>query len=349
MLWCCSWHGKDKVKMKKMRSLIFIWFFQMLFSRAVDAYPASNFYIGAALGGAYFGKACSSNSVGCDNQQLLYGANIGLELSDWLSSEAGLYSYGEPNAQYISSNVSAKVWGADLSLLLKYALDMQSRFYMRAGGGLFNIEKSQRNGFSSNLENQQVIKPILGVGVEYDVSQSWSGRLEYRLIKDFGGSEVGHSDLHALMFNVLYRIDFSGLMAPGFKSLADSQRNSSLLYTVGEALPAHLAGTETIYFAPDSSLLTPTALHLLDDVVRNILALQTDVVVIAAHTDSTASTRHNVQLAQRRASVVKAYLEEKGAVSRNIKVDIYGESQPIADNTTAIGRESNRRVEISLK
>ncbi|HAI55143.1 MAG TPA: hypothetical protein DCM16_10680, partial [Acinetobacter nosocomialis] len=51
---------------------------------------------------------------------------------------------------------------------------------------------------------------------------------------------------------------------------------------------------------------------------------------------------------QARAQSVKIYLAGKGVSSSRIDAQGYGSSNPIADNSTASGREQNRRVEISI-
>jgi outer membrane protein OmpA-like peptidoglycan-associated protein len=56
------------------------------------------------------------------------------------------------------------------------------------------------------------------------------------------------------------------------------------------------------------------------------------------------SEAYNQGLSERRAATVARYLEERGVAPGRLKVVGKGESQPIADNTTAEGRRQNRRV-----
>jgi OOP family OmpA-OmpF porin len=72
-------------------------------------------------------------------------------------------------------------------------------------------------------------------------------------------------------------------------------------------------------------------------------------ILIAGHTDSDGSEAYNLQLSQKRADAVKAYLIQNYAIDgANLTAKGFGESQPIADNTTAAGKQKNRRVELSL-
>jgi len=67
---------------------------------------------------------------------------------------------------------------------------------------------------------------------------------------------------------------------------------------------------------------------------------------IVGHTDSYGSDAYNKDLSLRRANTVKAEMVNNGVEASRLKTAGYGESQPIATNSTAEGREQNRRVEI---
>lgn len=69
---------------------------------------------------------------------------------------------------------------------------------------------------------------------------------------------------------------------------------------------------------------------------------------LAGHTDNTGSMQTNMRLSKERAEAVKAYLVSKGANASRIEATGYGPTQPIASNTTAEGRQANRRVEFTL-
>jgi outer membrane protein OmpA-like peptidoglycan-associated protein len=69
--------------------------------------------------------------------------------------------------------------------------------------------------------------------------------------------------------------------------------------------------------------------------------------VIAGHTDDIGAEDYNYELGQQRAERVAGYLVSKeGVAPTQVRVVSYGASKPIADNSTARGRRSNRRVEI---
>ena len=57
---------------------------------------------------------------------------------------------------------------------------------------------------------------------------------------------------------------------------------------------------------------------------------------------------HHQKLSENRAAAVKAYLAKKGVDASRLVSAGYGETQPVADNKTAAGRQKNRRVELKL-
>lgn len=69
-------------------------------------------------------------------------------------------------------------------------------------------------------------------------------------------------------------------------------------------------------------------------------------VEVAGHTDYIGTDEYNMGLSVRRADAVRMYLIDKGIAADRLTVKGYGESQPIADNTTEAGRFRNRRVEL---
>ena len=71
-------------------------------------------------------------------------------------------------------------------------------------------------------------------------------------------------------------------------------------------------------------------------------------VVVSGHTDSTGSESLNQTLSERRADAVRNIMLATGVASNRITTVGFGESQPIADNSTNYGRQLNRRVEIKI-
>ena len=78
-----------------------------------------------------------------------------------------------------------------------------------------------------------------------------------------------------------------------------------------------------------------------------IKKLDHPVLIINSHTDNIGSHIYNINLSEKRAESVKNYLHRHFQIPDHlIKLYCFGESQPIADNSTEEGRQKNRRAEI---
>jgi outer membrane protein OmpA-like peptidoglycan-associated protein len=69
-------------------------------------------------------------------------------------------------------------------------------------------------------------------------------------------------------------------------------------------------------------------------------------VLVEGFTDSTGGEDANLALSQARADAVRVALISKGVAADRIEVRGNGEARPIASNSTAAGRQLNRRVEV---
>lgn len=67
-------------------------------------------------------------------------------------------------------------------------------------------------------------------------------------------------------------------------------------------------------------------------------------VTIGGHTDSQGGESFNQQYSEKRSVEVRNFLENRGVPTASMQAVGYGESRPIADNDTAVGRVANRRI-----
>ena len=114
----------------------------------------------------------------------------------------------------------------------------------------------------------------------------------------------------------------------------------------GDNLELILPGNIT--FATSSSTVKDDFKPVLNSIVKVTNKYKKSNLQIIGYTDSTGKYDYNMQLSRERANAVKEYLVYKGVASGRIVTDGKGPSNPIASNTTATGKEQNRRVEISF-
>ena len=101
-----------------------------------------------------------------------------------------------------------------------------------------------------------------------------------------------------------------------------------------------------IFFETNSDKLKVASLVQLDELVVILKEYETANLTIGGHTDSKGTDAYNLTLSQKRMETVKQYLIEKGISESRLTATGYGESTPIADNNTTLGRAKNRRVEL---
>jgi outer membrane protein OmpA-like peptidoglycan-associated protein len=92
--------------------------------------------------------------------------------------------------------------------------------------------------------------------------------------------------------------------------------------------------------------LKPGAREKLAKISGIVLAYPSLALEVEGHTDSVGSDDFNLQLSDNRANSVRDFLVGQGIVRSAIGSHGYGESQPVATNDTAVGRQQNRRVEL---
>src|SRR5215813_3671330 len=105
-----------------------------------------------------------------------------------------------------------------------------------------------------------------------------------------------------------------------------------------------------VNFKSGSAVLSPDSKTKLDDIATKALNAKGYVLEVSGYADSRGSINLNRALSQRRADAVIRYLVENHNIPlrRIVTPYGYGETNPVADNTTKDGRAENRRVEIKL-
>lgn len=114
----------------------------------------------------------------------------------------------------------------------------------------------------------------------------------------------------------------------------------------GDLLAISLKGDVT--FDYDSAAVRPGLYSEIDRIANVLVNYPKTVILVEGHTDSTGSESYNMDLSQRRADAVKNLIVQRGVSSGRVETRAYGESLPIADNSTETGRAMNRRVEIKV-
>lgn len=103
-----------------------------------------------------------------------------------------------------------------------------------------------------------------------------------------------------------------------------------------------------INFATGSSNIDEGSFVLLQNIADIAKSCSRTNFEVAGHTDSTGRLESNIRLSQQRAQSVATFLLSLGLPAEQFIAVGYGPNQPIADNASAEGRETNRRIEFRL-
>ena len=103
-----------------------------------------------------------------------------------------------------------------------------------------------------------------------------------------------------------------------------------------------------VFFENNSYKLKKESFSELNRLADFIKAHPNLKIEIAGHTDNVGSEQYNLALSKKRANAVKRYLISQGCNPNQLITKGYGESKPVADNSTEEGKRLNRRVEFKV-
>lgn len=103
-----------------------------------------------------------------------------------------------------------------------------------------------------------------------------------------------------------------------------------------------------VEFELNSAQLTPDSSSVLRGAADTLKRYPDITVEAEGHTDSSGAANYNMNLSQRRAESVRDFIIGQGIDASRITARGFGETSPIADNSTAEGRQANRRVTLRL-
>lgn len=110
----------------------------------------------------------------------------------------------------------------------------------------------------------------------------------------------------------------------------------------------HLA-IDGLEFATGGAAIVTETLEVLDIIARMLTRDEALEVLIVGHSDNEGALQANIDLSQRRAEAVRDALIDRGVPEAQLEARGVGFLAPLTTNTTEIGRNINRRVELVLR
>ncbi len=105
---------------------------------------------------------------------------------------------------------------------------------------------------------------------------------------------------------------------------------------------------KNIFFETGSAILRPESVYELDRLFALLQAYPAMRIQVNGHTDDVGEATDNMTLSENRAKAVYTYLLDKGIVKERLAYKGFGESLPVAANSSAEGRQKNRRTEFEI-
>ena len=168
--------------------------------------------------------------------------------------------------------------------------------------------------------------------------------------------QVAGGDTESTLAGAAIGAAVGGLAGAGVGKMMDDQERdmrdalaaseAAAIRREGDLLAVSLKGDVT--FDYDSATVRPGLYSEIDRITNVLIKYPQTVIRVEGHTDSTGSESYNMVLSQRRADSVMDLIVQRGVPSTRIETMPYGESMPIAANSTGSGRAMNRRVEIKI-
>jgi OmpA-OmpF porin, OOP family len=173
-----------------------------------------------------------------------------------------------------------------------------------------------------------------------------------------GGGLTAEGASLTLVGQVPSEADKTRVFAEASKALSPTTVNNLLTVAGQKALTAEEAKTQVklneviagkiIEFETGSDKLTAKGTAVLDEMIPTLKG-SSDNLQIEGHTDNAGNASKNLDLSKRRSESVKRYLTEKGLDAQRFTPVGFGQEKPIADNSTAEGKQRNRRIEFQVK
>jgi OOP family OmpA-OmpF porin len=295
-----------------------------------------------------------SNDTGFEDSEI-WGASFGYALSDKWTLEAAF-----SNFETDIENSTIDVEGTQYRLDALYHLTKENGWtpYLAFGVGDQDLDFGADDSHRDTLVN-------FGGGLKRDLGKNFQFRGDLR---NFYSLDNEYNEL-ALTIGLGYRFGVSSAPAPAPtptptpEPVKEVDSDGDGVFDSKDECPA-TPRTHKVDAVGCSLKLTETVsirLNITFDTAKAVIKPEFEsevaklaefmdqyadtVVTVEGHTDSQGSDAYNQKLSQSRADSVKAMLISRYGISpERVNAVGYGESKPVADNSTADGREQNRRV-----
>jgi outer membrane protein OmpA-like peptidoglycan-associated protein len=108
------------------------------------------------------------------------------------------------------------------------------------------------------------------------------------------------------------------------------------------------AAFENLEFETGKAIISESSFDSLDKLIELLKRRPDWRLLISGHTDNVGNPAINMKLSKERARAVSLYIVAGGVSAGRLEVEWFGQSKPLANNSTSAGRMKNRRVEMKV-
>lgn len=290
------------------------------------------------------------DSIKSDRTDTGYKLFGGYDFNNYLSIEGGYFALGQTDFTAQLTPAAAllgqtKFKGLNLDLV--GSLPINDRFSAFGSVGLTYAERKDKFFPSEAVyiqypnSNNKNTNPKLGLGLQYQMNPAWALRFEverYRLNDAI--DKKGNMDLVSL--GLVYK----------FGRTAHAQVTHQPIIAPTPVVTPPIVTTKQEYcslleieFEIDKDAIQREEKEKLAVLGTFLTKYPKTNAIIEGHSDEVGDADRNLALSQRRAESVVDYLVANFGISKSrLAAAGYGETRPIADNTTEVGKRHNRRI-----
>ena len=192
---------------------------------------------------------------------------------------------------------------------------------------------------------------LVGCGPNGEMTRAEQGAI----IGAIGGAVVGKNTGDKDRGHTIAGAVVGGIAGAAIGNYMDQQEAALRQQLQGTGVEVTRQDNNIVLTMPDAitfdfaqAAVKPQFYGVLNNLANTLNQFPETRIQIAGHTDNVGSNASNMQLSQQRANSVRSYLASVGVAAQRMQAVGYGETRPIADNSTDYGRAQNRRVEITL-
>jgi OOP family OmpA-OmpF porin len=317
------------------------------------ANPDYKYEITTTIGGVH-----SEGNLGLDRDYANAGLTFGFNQFDSFINQIELgFLKSTEDVDYSGGNNDTGITRIFTNIVKEYNLSSNVSLYTLVGAGV-EVFDSEANG------NEDGIFGNYGAGIKYKITDQFALKLDARHV-----IEADHGDSN-LLYNLGFSVPFGEVSKPApvvekpapvvekpAPVAAPKDSDGDGVIDNLDQCPNTMKGAKVdsvgcmtlvnlnINFDHDSSVIKDSYNTRLAEFATVMKSNPKLKATIGAHTDSDGTDAYNQKLSERRAVSTVNALKTLGVEADRIKAVGYGESKPVATNTTAEGKAQNRRVE----